>query len=502
MKYLLGIDLGTSSVKATLLRTDGRVAGSFAKEYSIDTPYLNWAEQNPIIWWKATCFVIKNLLNKHKLNPKRIISVGLSGQMHGLVLLNKDNNPIRPAIIWPDKRSEKECEEIKNSIDINLLYETTGLPVATGFYGLSLLWVKNNEKNNYKNTLTAILPKDYIRYRLVENIATDASDGSGTLLFNIKKRDWSNEIINLLGLRKSLFPEVKESVDVSGNITKLASLETGLDYGTPVTIGGGDQAIGAIGGGVIEEGTVASVIGTGGQLITSIKNAIFDKEHRTHTLCHALKDSWLLMGAILSGGLSIRWFKDNIINNIYNIDSYDFFSKEAERSEPGSRNLIFLPFLCGERTPYMDPKARGCFIGLSITHTKSDLIRSIMEGVTFAMKESILIFKELGVEIKTLLCSGGGGKSHIWRQIQADIYNMPNISLINDEHSSMGAALLAGVSVGVYKNISEACKQATNMSDIVYPIDKNVNIYEKEFSIYRTLYTLLKTTFKKLDICP
>lgn len=504
MGYLLGIDLGTSGVKAILIRPEGDIVGLASKEYPILSPHPGWAEQDPTTWWEATCEVIRQVIWKSEVRPQDIKAVGLSGQMHGLVLLDRAGIPVRPAIIWPDKRSGEECDEITGRIDKNKLYEITGIPIATGFLGVSLLWVKNHEPSNYDRAYRALLPKDYVRYRLTGELATDVTDGSGTMLFDIRKRSWSEEIISCLDLRKDLLPTALESFETAGWVSKVASEESGIPAGTPVAAGGGDQAMGAVGSGTVKEGVVASTLGTGGQLITPVQQAVLDPYHRIHTLCHAAKDLWLLMGAILAAGLSLRWFKENLgkaedlVGSLCGVDPYELLSMEAEKAEPGSGGLIFLPYLCGERTPHMNPKARGCLIGLNLSHTRAHIIRAIMEGVTFGMRDSLSIFRELQVPVKTVICSGGGARSRVWRQIQADVYGVPVMTITHDEHSSYGAALTAGVAAGVYRDILEACEGRVSWAEVVYPTENNLSVYENHYSIYRSLYPTLKKTFDRL----
>lgn len=505
MGYLLGIDLGTSSVRAILVKPEGAILGVAGKEYPISSPWPDWDEQDPVVWWQATCEVVRRVLDKAAVRPEDIRAVGLSGQMHGLVLLDRTGSPVRPAIIWPDKRSHKECQQIGECIDPDRLYEITGIPVATGFFGVSLLWVKEHEPDSYARTHVALLPKDYVRYRLTGELATDATDGSGTVLFDVTRRTWSREIIQRLGFLDDIFPPVLESSEVAGRVCQKASEETGLLPGTLVAAGGGDQAMGAVGCGIVKEGVLASTIGTGGQLITAVEDAALDRRHRIHTLCHVTKDLWLLMGAMLAAGLSLRWFKENFgqtedsAGSLCELDPYELLSMEAEKAEPGSRGLVFLPYLCGERTPHMDPKAKGCFVGLSLSHTRAHVIRAIMEGVAFGLKDSLTIFRELGVPLETVICSGGGARSRVWRQIQADVYGMPVTTITNNgEHSAYGAALIGGVAAGTYRHVLEACETVVRQGEAVYPLEDNVPRYEHYYSIFRSLYPILKDTFKEL----
>lgn len=391
--------------------------GLSREEYPILSPSPGWAEQAPERWWHATCRAIGRLVATGGVKPQDVTAVGLSGQMHGLVLLDRGGSPLRPAIIWLDRRSEEECGEIEGRIGKEKLYHICGIPAATGFFGPSLLWVRRHRPADYEKAYVAVLPKDYLRFRLTGQLATDATDASGTLLFDITRRSWSREIVDALGLREDLLPPPLEPAEVAGRISGSAADETGLAAGTLVAAGGGDQAMAAVGCGIVVEGVVASTLGTGGQLTTAVSKVVVDLHCRIHTLCHATPDLWLLTGAILSAGLSLRWFHENILateavpGGSCGIDPYESLSLEAEKAEPCSRGLVFLPYLSGERTPHMDPRAKGCFVGLNLSHTRAHLVRAMMEGVVFAMKDSLSIFCELGVPVHTILCSGGGARS-------------------------------------------------------------------------------------------
>ncbi len=504
MEYLLGIDLGTSSVRAALVTADGRVAGIAGQEYPILTPYPDWAEQDPEAWWQATAGVIRRVIAAAGIQPAALKAIGLSGQMHGLVLLDQAGRVIRPAIIWPDKRSRAECLAIAAKIAPDRLYDITGLPTMTGFFGVSLLWIKNHEPQHYRRIHAALLPKDFIRYRLTGELATDVTDGSGTLLFDVRRRNWSAEIIDALELSPGYLPTPLESASSAGRVTQAAAEVTGLATATPVIAGGGDQLMGAIGAGITRPGMVASTIGTGGQVFTTARQAVFDPGRRIHTLCHALPDAWFLMGAILSAGLSLRWFKENLCelenlaSSVANTDVYEILSRSAAAAEPGAQGLIFLPYLCGERTPYMDPNAKGCFIGLSLAHRKPHLVRAIMEGVSFALKDSLAIFAELGIPVQTVICSGGAARSEVWSQIQADIYETPVTILAQQEHSVYGAALLAGIAGGIFKGGADLEQLQRPVQRQFVPNPEHTALYRRHYAIYRSLYPSLKEAYAKL----
>ena len=505
MGYYLGIDLGTSSVRAILIKSEGNVAAVSSGEYPVHIPVSNWAEQDPNEWWTSTCRAIKEVIKKSSVPPEDIKAIGLSGQMHGLVLLDKNGDVIRNAIIWLDKRTSKQCEEIRQKIPEGELYQITGNPLSTGIFGPTLLWIKQYEPDSYERIYKAILPKDYIRYKLTGSLATDPSDASGTLLFDLEKREWSSKIINALDLNEEVLPIILETSEFAGKTTDDCEGEIGLHPGTKVITGGADQIMASIGNGAIEPGVAAIALGTGGQLITTTHQFKVDTKRRIHTFCHAEKNSWLVMGATLAGGLSLRWYKETfgyieeLCAQFCDKSPFELLSDQAMKANPGSNQLIFLPYLSGERTPHMDHMAKSCFIGLTLEHTRSDIIRSIMEGVVYSLKDCLNVFYEMGIPVEKLLCSGGGAKSLVWRQIQADILELPLQSIKNHEHSSYGAALLAAVACGEYKDINEACSRVVFYEDTLHPQKENMEIYSKLYSVYQSLYPLLKNVFKELS---
>lgn len=506
MKYLLGIDLGTSSLRTVLIDAGGKILGMAGEEYRISVPRAEWAEQEPETWWRAVKNTIRKVLGDVKINPHDIKGIGLSGQMHGTVFMGKDGLVLRPAIIWPDNRSVAECNELNERIGTGELYKITGLPTATGFTAPSVMWIKKYEPDVLKDTVKILLPKDYIRYRLTGKMATDYTDATGTLFLDIVSRKWSKQVVEAVGINPRILPELLDSSSVAGEITRQAAKETDLTPGIPVIAGGGDQAMGAVGCGLIHDGVAASTIGTGGQLNVCVSKPVLDPKRRIHTLCHAVKNKWLLMGAVLSAGLSLRWFRDNLglleklTGELSGIDPYEMLSKEAERVSPGAGGLLFLPYLSGDRTPHMDPHARGAFIGLTLQHGKSHLIRAVMEGVVFAMMDSYQVFKELKIPVETMLCSGGSARSPVWRQIQADIYGLPVTTVNIEEHSSFGAALLAGVGVNVFRSVEEACQGGIIHTGTTNPQISSgvVDFYRGLYQVYRSVYPKLKDIFPQL----
>jgi len=497
MDYLLGIDIGTSGAKGVLMDREGKIYAQARREYSIYTPHLGWAEQEPEAWWEATIQIIREVIKESKVNPKRVRGIGLSGQMHSTVFLDKNFQPFLPAIIWADQRSNSQCEFIYQKIGKERFAELTGNPIATGFMGSTLLWMKENQPEEFNQIYKVISAKDYIRYKLTGNLGTEVTDASGSLLLDIKRRCWSEELLDTLGLPFKILPErVHESQEVAGYLLAEIARYTGLLEGTPVVYGGGDQSMQAIGNGVIKPGILSSTIGTGGQLFVTLDKFTYDPKLRIHTFCHALPDTYHLLGAILSAGLSLKWLRENILETS---DSYHIFDEEVGKIKAGSEGIIFLPYLLGERSPYMNPEAKGVFFGLSLKHHQTHLVRAVMEGVVFALRDCLEVFKELGINMEQVIASGGGAKSRVWRQIQADIFNKEISMTQSSEPAAMGAAILAGVGVGIYKDVEDGCRKAVKLKEEkTKPIPENVDIYNKQYEIYKSLYQDLKENFKRV----
>jgi len=498
MDYLLGIDIGTSGTKGVLMDREGKIFTRAGREYSIDIPQPGWAEQDPKMWWEATTRVIREVLKKSEVNPQQIRGIGLSGQMHGTVFLDKNLQPFRPAIIWADQRSSSQCESIYRKIGKERLAELTGSPIATGFMFSTLLWMKENQPEVFNQIYKVILAKDYIRYKLTGNLGVEVTDASSTLLLDIKRRCWSEELLGILGLPLDILSkEVHESQEVAGYLLAEVARDTGLLEGIPVVYGGGDQSMQAVGNGVIRPGILSSTIGTGGQLFITVDKFTYDPRLRIHTFCHAIPNTYHLLGAILSAGLSLKWLRENILQAP---DSYQIFDEEVEKIRAGSEGIIFLPYLLGERSPYMNSQAKGVFFGLNLKHHRAHMIRAIMEGVVFALRDCLEVFEELDVKVERVIASGGGANSKVWRQMQADIFNKEISMTQSIEQAAMGAAILAGVGVRIYKDVEDGCKKVVKLKEEkIKPIPENVDIYHKQFEIYKSLYQDLKEDFKKLN---
>ena len=501
MVYLLGIDLGTSGVKVLLVDETGKVVDSITREYPLLTPRPGWAEQNPHHWKDQSFLALREIVERN--GNKKITAIGLTGQMHGAVLLDKEDRVIRPPILWCDQRTAKESEEIHKIFGYEKFLKITGNPALTGFTAPKILWVKKNEPDNFSKISKIFLPKDYLRFLLTKEFFSDVSDASGTGFFEVEKRDWSEEILKGLGIKKEWLPEVKESVEVTGKITKEVAKFTGLREGTPVVSGAGDQAASAIGCGIIEEGLISVTLGTSGVVFSSIESMKREKKGRLHSFCHAVRGKWHLMGVMLSAGGSFRWLRDTlgkeekVIGEKEGIDPYEILTREAEKVPPGSEGVIFLPYLAGERTPYQDPYARGVFFGISLKTTKAHLIRSVLEGISFGLKDSLELMKEMGVKIGEVRIVGGGAKSPLWRGIISSIFELPLYTLRVEEGSSYGAALLAGVGSEVFKDEKEAVK-VIKIKEKTEPVEKDRKVYQRIYPLFRELYSTLKENFHKI----
>lgn len=492
----LGIDLGTSSVKIILINDKGEVVESVSKTYPINYPEAGWAEQNPRDWWNRTREGIKELLHKGTIKAEDINGIGISGQMHGLVILDENNDVLMPAILWCDQRTEKQCDYLNNEFGQDKLSKLTGNKALTGFTMPKVLWVKENKPEIYKKIRHIMLPKDYINYKLTGNFASDVSDASGTLMFDVKNRRWSKEMIKLLEIDEKVLPKVYESWEVIGNITEDVSVELGLSTNTVVVAGAGDQAAGAVGTGTTDTGVISVAMGTSGVVFACDEKFSVDKENRLHSFCHA-NGKWHQMGVMLSGASCLQWWAETVNSDIPN--TYEKLISEANESIVGSNKLFFQPYLMGERTPHSDVNAKGSFIGFNMTHKRGDMTRAILEGVCFGLRDSLEILKNLNIEAKEVRVSGGGAKTKLWRQILADIFNL-NICIINStEGGSYGGAILASVGCGLFSSVDEACKAFIKVTDVTKPITENVEKYNKAYSIYSSLYYCLKDKFKEIN---
>ncbi len=507
MNYLLGIDIGTSGTKTVLFDTDGKVVASDTVEYPLYQPHNGWAEQDPADWWNATVATISAVVKNSAVNPSDIKGLGLSGQMHGLVMLDEKGEVLRKSIIWCDQRTAKECEEITAKIGADRLIEITANPALTGFTASKILWVRNNEPEIYKACKHILLPKDYIRYKLTGEFATEVSDASGMQLLDVTGRCWSDEVLEKLEIDKAMLGKVYESPEVTGKITEEIAKATGLMAGTIVVGGAGDNAAAAVGTGVVKDGTAFTTIGTSGVVYAHSSKITIDKGGRVHTFCCAVPGAWHVMGVTQGAGLSLKWFKENFcqeeIQKAKELkkDVYEVMTEEAENAIIGSERLIYLPYLMGERTPHLDPDCRGVFFGLSAMHERKHLIRAVMEGVGYSLRDCVEILREMDVSITDMMACGGGGKSSLWRQMLADLYKCQVKTIHAQEGPALGVAILAGVGAGVYDSVEAACDHIIKTDKTQDFVKKNTIQYEMFYNVYKKLYNDVKDTFKILVSC-
>ena len=428
------------------------------------------------------------MLESDGVRPEEIGAVSFSGQMHGSVFLDEADNVIRPALLWCDQRTSKQCEEITEKIGRKRLIELVCNPAVTGFTLPKLLWMRENEPELWSRVRSVLLPKDYVRLCLSGDKASDVADSSGTLLFDVRNRRWSDEMLGALDISRNLLPEVFESIEVTGKVSKAGAEATGLLEGTPVIAGAGDNAASAIGMGIVKPGTVSATIGTSGVVFIVTDKPKLDLKGRAHTLCHAIPGRWHMTGVTLGAGLSLKWFRDTFGAGA------DFKQLDAEAGTvaPGSEGAVWLPYLMGERTPHLDPQARAAFVGLTASHTRGHAARAVMEGVAFSLRDSFEIFRELGAPMEAIRLGGGGAQSPLWRQIQADVYGRAVETIEADEGAAFGAAILAGVGVGAWGSVDEACEKTIRVAERIEPNAKSVEVLNRNYKAYKLLYSALK----------
>jgi xylulokinase len=483
VRCFVGVDVGTSSLRVTALTEDGLRLGVTARRYLIDHPHGGWAEQDPEVWWRAACQALHELLGDEKLAGHDVVAVGLSGQMHGLVLVDAAGQPVRPAIIWPDRRSTAQVAAWCARAGRSRLHATTGLPPVAGMFGPSLAWVSENEPPSLLRAAAAVLPKDFIRLRLTGAVATDPTDASGTMLFDVTARRWAEDLLELAAAPRELLPEVRPTQSVAGAVTREASAATGLPVGTRVVVGGGDQSMSAITLGLERAGRAAVAISSGGTALVLLDKPVVVPDRGLHTLCHG-PATWLGMGAMLTAGLSLSWLVRSVLTLVGDPPgNLGPLIAEAGRVPAGADGLVFLPYLAGERTPHVDPRARGAFLGLSLSHDRRHLVRAILEGVAFGLKDCLGVVAETGVVPAEVIASGGGGRSPVWRQVLADVLGLPVLVASHDEHSVLGAALTAARGVGV------DLPPPTETGMAVDPQTRHRALYEERYTLFRQAYT-------------
>ena len=495
MKRLLGIDVGTGGTRAVLLDETGRVLNTADAEHApMASPKIGWAEQDPRDWWRAACVAIKECLGKGGVSSGAVDAIGITGQMHGLVLLDEKGEVLRPSIIWCDQRTEEQCREITRRVGAQRLIKLVANPALTGFTLPKILWVREHEPAIWARVRSVLLPKDYVRFRLTGAKATDVADASGTLLFDVVNRRWSAEMLKIFEIKPEVLPKVFESPEIASQVSKEGAAATGLREGIAVAAGAGDQAAGAVGMGIVAPGDVSATIGTSGVVFAATSKPVLEPDGRIHTFCHAVPGRWHVMGVTQGAGLSLRWFRDQFCATpAGRKETYDELTKEAEKAPAGSDGLLWAPYLMGERTPHLDPNARGALVGITAQHTRAHVIRAILEGVAFSLRDTFALFGVLGVPVNSVRLGGGGARSPLWQQIQADVYGMPVDLIAADEGGAYGAGLLAGVGVGVWPSVDEACKTAVHVAKRVEAIPQNVDLMGQQYHEFRKIYPALRS---------
>jgi xylulokinase len=495
--HVLGIDVGTGGTRAVIIDERGQVIASATEDHApFVSPQIGWAEQNPADWWRACGVAVRKALAAGNLGGDAIACVGFSGQMHGAVMLDAAGEVVRPALIWCDVRTEKQCRDLNDKLGAARIIELTCNPALPNFTLTKLLWVRENEPENWKRVRSVMLPKDYVRFRLSGERAIDVADASGTLMLDVAHRRWSREILQAVGFDESLLPALYESPEVCGKVSDAGASATGLRRGTPVVAGAGDQAAGAVGMGIVTAGAVSATIGTSGVVFAATDRPAIDPQGRLHTFCHAVPGRWHVMGVTQSAGLSMRWLRDLLGVVAKNgRDPYDDLTAEAAKVPPGAEGVLWAPYLMGERTPHLDPNARAALIGLSASHTRAHVVRAVLEGVAFSLRDTFTIFAEVGVPVRRIRLGGGGAKSPLWRQIQADVYGHDVEILQAEEGAAYGAAILAGVGAGMWSSVDAACNEAVKATELVHFKPEAAAVMVANYFRYRSIYPALKSIY-------
>ena len=495
---VLGIDVGTGGTRAVIINERGTILASATENHEAFTsPRIGWAEQHPEDWWKACGKAVRKALAQANISKERIACVGLSGQMHGAVMLDGAGKVVRPALIWCDVRTEKQCLDLAEKPGRDRIIELTCNPPLANFTLTKLLWTRENEPGNWNRVRSVMLPKDYVRFKLTGERAIDVADASGTLMLDVARRQWSQEMLQAVGIDSSVLPKLYESHEVCGMVSALGSEATGLATGTPVVAGAGDQAAGAVGMGIVTAGAVSATIGTSGVVFAATDQPLRDDRGRLHTFCHAIPQRWHVMGVTQAAGLSLRWFRDHLAPEAgkNGNDPYEALTREAATAPAGSDGLLWAPYLMGERTPHLDPNARGALVGLTASHKRAHVVRAILEGVAFSLQDTFTIFSEMKVPVKSVRLGGGGARSALWRQIQADVYGREVEILEAEEGAAYGAAILAGVGAQMWPSVDNACNSVLKVRNCVHPQATNAALMQRCYSTYRRLYPGLQFVF-------
>ncbi len=494
MAFFLGLDIGTSGAKALLINSAGAVIARAVHEYPLHTPHPQWSEQDPADWWRGAAAAIQDVLSQSATEPGDVACVGMTGQMHGLVLLDAKGEPVRRAILWNDQRTAVECDAIHDRLGAEQVIAVTGKPALTGFTAPKVLWVRTHERSAFDRAAHLLLPKDYVRFKLSGTHAIDVADASGTGFFDVSRRAWADEVVEALDIPRSWLPPVFESPEVCAAVDAAGAAATGLREGTPIVAGAGDQAAEAVGCGIVVPGRVSVTIGTSGVVFAATDTPRIDAPGRLHTYCHAIPERWHMMGVMLSAGGSLRWYRDTLAASecadaeARGVDPYEVILECAAASEPGAGGVTFLPYLTGERTPYADPDARGAFLGLTLRTSRKDLARAVIEGITFGLRDALELVTECALPIDSIRVSGGGTRSPIWRQILADIFDAPVTTVTAVEGAAYGAALLAGVGAGAWPDVDAAAEATVQEIDGTIPTanDRHKEAYRAAYAQYRS----------------
>jgi xylulokinase len=498
-QYVLGIDVGTGGTRALILGADGKIVASATEEHEpFASPQIGWAEQRPEDWWRAAAVATRKAISAAKVKPEQIACVGFSGQMHGAVMLDDRGDVVRPALIWCDVRTEPQCRELTQRLGADRLIQLTCNLALPNFTLTKFLWVREHEPQNWARVRSVMLPKDYVRFRLTGERASDMTDASGTLMLDVANRQWSDEVLNAAQIDKSLLPSLHESPDVCGKVNTAGSEATGLVIGTPVVAGAGDQAAGATGMGIVKPGAVSATIGTSGVVFAATDRPALDPRGRLHTFCHAIPGRWHVMGVTQSAGLSLRWFRDQLAANLAakpGVDPYDVLTAEAAATPAGADGLLWSPYLMGERTPHLDPEARAVLAGLTASHTRGHIVRAILEGVAFSLKDTFTIFDEMDVPVKNIRLGGGGARSPLWRQIQADVYGHEVEIVEAEEGAAYGAAILGGVGAKMWLSVDAACDTIVRVAQRVPAKSENAATMKRNYAAFGRVYPASKSIF-------
>jgi xylulokinase len=490
----IGIDVGTGGSRAVVVDASGHVVAAATVEHvPFASPQTGWAEQDATDWWRASREAVRAALAQSGVRAEEIGAVGLTGQMHGAVLLDERDEVLRPALIWCDQRTDAQCRALTEHIGATRLIELTCNPALTGFTLPKLLWVRDTEPDIWARVRTVLLPKDYVRLRLTGDKATDVADASGTLLFDVAARGWSSALLAATEIDERLLPRVYESIEMTGRVSPAGAAETGLRVGTPVVAGAGDQAAGAVGMGIVRPGAVSATIGTSGVVFAATDRPALDPRGRVHTFCHAVPGRWHVMGVTQGAGLSLRWFRDQFGAGADDgRDPYERLAEEAARAPVGANGALWTPYLMGERTPHLDPYARAALVGLTASHTRAHIIRALLEGVAFSLRDTFEIFKEMHVPVEQIRLGGGGARSPLWRQIQADVYGHTVEIVAAEEGAAYGAALLAGVCAGAWTDVDAACETVVRVAATIEPEPDAAGLLARQYERFRALYPALR----------